>query len=488
MQHFIKKIGLIQNAPLTADFSNNIRAIIQGYRECLDHGADIVIAPAQALCGLNPQDLAFKSSFLRQTQDALNALSHEVCNAPLILGAYTPFSDDSEDGLFAEEIANEAKIITTAIFLIEKDTVTELDEADVTDILGARIYVDTQDDEAIPDEDDVDLIVHLGSAPWCANSAQNDEEKRSWEARSCRCPVVSSHVVGLSDGCVYGGGSLLCDADGRPALRLPFFEVASLVAPIHGTPRARALPDESVLLSQALELAIRQLVRQYGYLSVCLTLDHPQSPLLAAICVSALGAAHVNGVTFSGNGEAAKALGINCHFLDASLVSSSATKLLPQVTSEALEERVRGALLTSQADAMGSLLLCPLTRTEIMSGDFTSYGARACGILAPLGALYQMDAYLLSKQYSEKYPQAFGALTEPNNAKRDLIIHELIDRNLSATEIIRNKSYLYNEHEVRSMQRNLIVSAIKREQLPPILHVEPTAECIHIPPCHRLND
>mgnify|MGYP003290563751 FL=1 len=45
----ISKIGLIQTAPLPGDFSNNLRAIVQGYRECLDHGAEVVIAPAASL-------------------------------------------------------------------------------------------------------------------------------------------------------------------------------------------------------------------------------------------------------------------------------------------------------------------------------------------------------------------------------------------------------------------------------------------------------
>ena len=70
MKYSIKKIGIIQNAPLPGDFSNNLRAIVQGYRECLDHGADIVVAPAAALCGLEPQSLATRSSFLAQTQAA----------------------------------------------------------------------------------------------------------------------------------------------------------------------------------------------------------------------------------------------------------------------------------------------------------------------------------------------------------------------------------------------------------------------------------
>ena len=68
------KIGLIQNDPITADLSRNLRQIVQGYRECLEHGADIVVASAHALCGAGVKDLAKRISFLQQTEDAIETL------------------------------------------------------------------------------------------------------------------------------------------------------------------------------------------------------------------------------------------------------------------------------------------------------------------------------------------------------------------------------------------------------------------------------
>ena len=83
------KIGLVQNNPITADLTLNLRQIVQGYRECLEHGADIVIASAHALCGAGVKDLAKRHSFLQQTEDAIETLAAELSNTPLILGAYT---------------------------------------------------------------------------------------------------------------------------------------------------------------------------------------------------------------------------------------------------------------------------------------------------------------------------------------------------------------------------------------------------------------
>ena len=101
------KIGIIQNAPLTADFSNNLRQIVQGYRECLDHGAELIVASAYALSGANPADLARRESFQRQLRAALDCLSQELGSVPLLLGAYTDLplfipEDIEEDDLLAE--------------------------------------------------------------------------------------------------------------------------------------------------------------------------------------------------------------------------------------------------------------------------------------------------------------------------------------------------------------------------------------------------
>ena len=116
MASSIRRIGIIQNAPLPGDFSNNLRALVQGYRDCIDHGAELVIAPADALCGLDPQDLAERPSFEEQTQRALDALSAELGAAPLILGAYMRFIADDElwDGMLGEDDGMAAAILRSA--------------------------------------------------------------------------------------------------------------------------------------------------------------------------------------------------------------------------------------------------------------------------------------------------------------------------------------------------------------------------------------
>ena len=70
MSKILKKIGIIQSRSLPGAFPDNLRQIVQGYRECLDHGADIVIAPLTALSGPATDDLKRRRSFLRQMEEA----------------------------------------------------------------------------------------------------------------------------------------------------------------------------------------------------------------------------------------------------------------------------------------------------------------------------------------------------------------------------------------------------------------------------------
>lgn len=491
-----RKIGLVQNSPLTADLSNNLRQIVQGYRECLDHGAELVIAPAFALCGPALHDFLNRASFLSQTQSALNALSQELGDAPLLLGACAPLIppdlqvwDEQLDALPEEEGERAADNTLASIvpFLLEKDTVSELADAGMVELGGMKIYVDVGDDTVLPDLSELDLIVHLGTAPWHATAAVEDARQRQWEAVNNEAPVICVRSVGTAEDFLYAGGSCVCSRTGELLLRLPFFENAHQVVALDGRPQSAPLPPPEELLSMALSRGIRDTVRHNGYGGVCLLLDHPNAPLLAALCVEALGSGNVLGVTLSGDAQAAHSLGINHRQLSLGGLFQEADKALGIQDNPSLKSRLTATLLASLAEERGLMLLSPLDRHDIMVGNFTLYG-ESCGYLAPLGNLYTIDVHLLSRRFSEKYPGLFGALTEPSASEQDRIIHELADCNASPSSLLSTPNSPFQENDVRFIQRRLIASALKRSQFPLVLHVDSPAEQLTFPISHRLND
>lgn len=490
----ISKIGLIQTAPLPGDFSNNLRAIVQGYRECLDHGAEIVIAPAASLCGLEPRDLVTRSSFISQTRAALETLASELGEAPLLLAAYTLTISDDElyVGIVGEDDESDPwmdknRTVILTPYLLEKDSVTELENNSTVSIRGAQFYTDTSDEELLPN-DAFDFMVRLPVTPWYAGSAQDDEETRKWEASMAGAHVICCRAVGSVGGNIYGGGSAIYSAEGKTLMRLPFFESAARVIDITRGAHALNLPEAEELLTLALERGIRDNVRNNCFSGVCIPLDHPHSALLGVLCVEALGATNVCGISFDEENTLAEKLGINCYTPRLDSLTEAATALLNGEESAALKERLRTAVAISHAESRGMVLCSPLGRREIMLGEFNLYGLSG-GHLAPLGNLYDVDIYLLSERFREQYSNLFGSLTAPQTGTTNRIIHELADLNTPPSALLREEmSYLFKENDVRLIQRKLVASAIKRSQLPIILHMDPPLEQLHFPLSHRLND
>lgn len=483
----LKKIGIIQNSPLVGDFSANVRSIVQGYRECIDHGAELVVAPAAALCGMEPEDLASRTSFIQQTQRALKTLSQELGTAPLLLGAYTPIRLEDELEFLNDDEPTE-NISLLVPFLLEQGDVTELDDFAVVDINETRVFVAISSESVTPEED-VDLIIKLGDSPWDTETPDKEDEDNTWDAKEAQAPLISIYPVGTAGVHVYGGGSSVYNAQGKAILQLPYFETSNRVVSLSSRLHAAACPGMGELLRLALERGIRDTVCNNGYSGVCLNLDTPNSALLAVLSVNALGSGNVSGITFGKNSDLAKKLGINYQEIDAEAVVQTALPLLfNEEDKQELSERMKASLLSTYAEKRGLMLLSTLSRTQIMLGNYTIYG-ESCGYLAPLGNLYEIDLYLLCHQLREKHSEIIPAMPIPAENGQDRIIHELVDNNIAAGQLLHPEcNYLFKENDVRLVQRKIIASALKRSQLPLILRVDSLQQQKKYPISHRMND
>ncbi len=497
----LSKIGIIQNAPLTADLSNNLRQIVQGYRECLDHGAQLVIAASDALCGHELQALAYRRSFLHQTRMALKALSAELGSVPLILGAYTFLFDDEQyesnaspkvlhefDMICNDEAEREKAIPTVVPYLLEHDTVTELIEGEVTDIHGTQVYIDCDDMEILPEYHPLHLIVRLPDKPWYAGGEGDDARTRCWEARHCGVPVIQVKSVGTADGKLFDGGSALYGSNGQVVERLPFFEPGNRVLDLKK--RSRASNDEEVnnILRRALVRGIYDTVRNNGYSGVSICMDQKNAPLLVALSILALGADNVWGVTFEGNCALAETMGISCRQINIAPVSAEAAACMAGTDSRELQSRLAAAMQVTLSEQRGFMQLTALSRNEIMTGNFTLYG-ESCGYLAPLANLYEEEVCLLCKQLRKEFPCLASIPEYPENPELNFIIRDLADKNLPSSALLEGLgSSDYKENDVRLVQRKIIASALKRSQFPMTLHIEPDEEQNSYPISHRLND
>ncbi len=488
------KIGIIQNAPLTADFSANLRNIVQAYRDCIDRGAELIIAPAYALTGAEVQDLSKRHSFQEQNQLALETLAKEIAHAPLLLASYgTAIPTDDEENLFSILEAQDFIIDVPHILcpvLLEDGAVTQLEEGYPCEIAGLKVYVEVGDEDSATDYDDLDLFVRLSTGPWYAGASEDIEDSRRWETQINNCPLINVHSTGYAEGNVYAGGSCYYDEEGTPVQRLPFFETAQAVITLGAKGRARALPEPELLLRDALICSLRDYTRNMGYVGIAIDLDQVNSSLLALLSAEAVGAQNVRAYSFSQlTFEAEQALGIKVTQLKNPVTEELKTSI-PQVqedTLPSLEARMKATLLSSLAEQEGLVLISSLGRHQLMMGDFTLYG-ETCGKLLPFGGLYEMDLYLLSKYMSDERPDYFGALMEPSRPQMDKIIHRMQDNNCSAHYIIHEGEGELSENDVRLVQRRILTSAEKRVQLPTVLELSSQEERFTFPICHRLSD
>lgn len=490
------KIGIIQNAPLTADFSQNLRQIVQGYRACLDHGPDLIIAPACALCGAETQDLANRRSFLAQALQAMECLAKELGETPLLLANYTSMpelmhmeaEDEDDDGAAEPEIWHSAPTRGLMVpYLLEQGNITELEDSEVVDFENFSIYVDLHDEEVLIDDMEPDFIIHLPQNSWHGHAAQEEEEKRQWEAQTNGVPVVCVRHIGTANGHIFAGGSGVYLPNGSTQVRLPFFQKDNKTCTLGGSITAKSLPREEELLAEALKQGIRDYANQNGFRGVCLPLDAKYSPLLAILSAEALGSHDVHGITFQKNTQVAKTLGLHIRELNLTDLCENAATVLELEPDHVLRSRLENTALMTYADSKYLMPLSVVTRHDLLTGDFTLYGESG-GYLAPLGNLYTMDAHMLSVYYKEKYGDLFGTLEVPAAPEHDRILHELADRNISAGALLNEHVCPFREDDVHSMQRRIIASALKRTQAPIVLHVDRESERINLPYHHRLND
>ncbi len=476
------KLGLIQSTAVTADFAHNLRAIIQGYRACIDQGAGLVVASAHALSGPDLEDIKLRESFLEQSQLALNYLSQEVGAVPLILAAWSSeLSPDDQWALFELEGEREHGLGHAFLtpFLLENGKVTQLEESEAFDLLGLRVAVELSDEEILVEECQLDLLLYLFNTPWQQGQSQKDEDKLHWCASANRCAVLGLRSLGSSTQHIYGGGSYLYNAKAVKIAHLAHFSEqyatfdlakSKVIAPV-------TLPA-ALQLRQALIYSLASTTKQQMKEGICLILASPQSILLAELAIEALGAANVHCLSFQQMTLPESLYGVSYQQISLGELPSQvlqSANLAHNVLLSA-NQRLRATILMSYAEAHDLLPLTSLNRRQLLTGDFVNAG-QASAFYLPFASLYENELQQLGRCDSV-----------PPMAPSDRILQEIHDSNTCPSELIARSPERFPEHEVRRLQRRVQLSEPMRAQLPPILELRPKEQQARYPIYHRFND
>jgi NAD+ synthase (glutamine-hydrolysing) len=389
-----------------------------------------------------------------------------------------------------------------------------------------------------------ELAVNLNASPYYAGRLHERETMLATRAADASIPVVYANLVGGQDELVFDGGSLVFDAQGDLVARAKQFEEDLLVVELDVRPafrkrlldprgRARSAPLEEIAVSdahltsraarprcepvlppvrevyEALVLGTRDYVRKNGFSDVHFGLSGGvDSALVAAIAVDALGAEHVTGVLmpsrFSSDhsitdAEAVAAnLGIAtllvpiepAHEAFESMLDEVLSSRPPNLAEENVQARIRGNVLMTISNKLGSLVLTTGNKSEMATGYATLYGDMAGGFAVikdvPKTLVYALCADRNERAGREVIPASI--LTKPPSAELrleqkdsdslpeyeqlDPILEGYVEDDRGTADLVDDG---FDPAVVRRIARLVDRNEYKRRQAPPGVRVSPKA-------------
>ena len=427
------RIALAQIDTCVGDIDGNTATILEWCERAAGHGATLVAFPEMTLTGYPIEDLAFRASFRRAAEDALDRLAAALVDGGLgRLAVVVGTLGQSADG----RPTNEAAVLRDGAVIAryakhhlpnygvfdEYRIFSPGHERCVVEIDGRRIGLVIcediwQDGGPVAEMDDagISLLLVINGSPYEEGKGHVRTELCVRRAREINAPVAYVNMVGAQDDLVFDGGSFVVGADGRLLASVPQFDEHLLIwnLPDDDVPPEAAEiappmePDEEVY--RALVLGLRDYVVKNGFHSVVLGLSGGiDSALVAAISADAVGGRNVVGVSMPSRyssdhskddaADLAARIGADYRVQPiGALVAAFEQQLgVDGVAAENIQARVRGVILMAISNTEGQLVLATGNKSELATGYSTIYGD-AVGGFAPLKDVDKSRVWALSR-------------------------------------------------------------------------------------------
>ena len=466
------RIAIAQMETRAGDFAQTGRRMVEYARRAADAGADLLLFPMAALCGVTPVQRAEREGFLLDLMECLLLLVDELacpCLVPLLI--------DTDEAPLAEALLIDEGELRPVRLAARLDAMAAGDgDAPADDALpeiafrGARLGVAfTYDDLDVYDDYDydVDVIAFLSpygfavDDPSSALGTSLTEGRFLADAEATGAWIVGVGSLGCYDAQVFCGSSFVLAPWGELAAQAPTLEEDLLVCDVDPSaegpladPVTPEIYDAPLMTWGALGAGLSALVHEAGATGACVAVTSELASMLAAVlAVDALGPTNVGAVIAAGekDGEAGslvRALRLDeknveyvsvdaddpegaCDLMEVSLARMARrTGLVPlgaaDKTGRALgggAPRVSAARIEPFADVYRSdLLALARTRTTISP-------------VIPLAALARYDVPDLG-------PNVDGpASAEARLAFVDLVLSGLLEWELSVSDIVAERGH-----------------------------------------------
>ncbi|WP_375000015.1 NAD+ synthase [Aeromicrobium sp. CTD01-1L150] len=355
------RLALAQVNPRVGDLSGNTELVLASARDAAAAGAHLLVMPEMVLNGYPIEDLAYRASFIRASQDAVPELARRLDQEGLgDLVVVVGHLDSAKDHIDVERLGvpknaptNSASVLTGGRVVTRYDKhhlpnygvfdefrhFVPGNETQVIQVRGVDVALAICEDiwqdgpSAAADAAEAGLLVVLNGSPYEAAKDDSRLELCARRAREGDCALAYVNLVGGQDELVFDGDSLVVDATGELLARTAQFEPELLVVDLDLPAATAAMPDSDTRfhglrvhrtvisadtaapyepLSPALTerwddlgerywaivLGLRDYVRKNGASSVLLGLSGGiDSTLVGTIAVDALGPENVFGVS-----------------------------------------------------------------------------------------------------------------------------------------------------------------------------------------------
>ncbi|WP_084260533.1 NAD+ synthase [Thiothrix lacustris] len=508
------RIALAQLNVCVGDVQDNLRKVREAILHAREQQADVVVFPELVLAGYPPEDLLFRPDFIAQMQAGVEALAVDAHGITVILGAPVQRAGLLQnmacvlrDGEVLAEYAKQC--LPNYRVFDEKRYFTPGTEPLVIEVAGVKLGLLICEDiwEDAPAKAAViagaEALCVLNASPFSYDKQAQRTELLQRQASTTGCALAYVNVVGGQDELVFDGDSMLLDAAGNIVFRAQAFvegvfvqdwDVGSVCRGVLHTPS-----DLTPMIYQAITTGIRDYVHKNGFSRVLLGLSGGiDSALVLALAVDALGAENVEAVmmpfhytsemSVEDAYQQAAWLGVHYRNLPIADIYNSFTGLLApefgdrpvDVTEQNLQARIRGVLLMSLSNKLGSLLLSTSNKSESAVGYATLYGDMAGGF-SPLKDVYKLQVYQLA-EYRNTLGQAIPqrVIERPPSAELapgqvdqdslppyevlDAILQRFIENDEVLDEIVADG---FDAAIVRRVVNLVLLSEYKRRQAAP---------------------
>jgi NAD+ synthase (glutamine-hydrolysing) len=466
------RLALAQTNSVVGDVAGNAARVTSLIEEARKADADLVLFPELVVTGYPPEDLLLRPGFVRAARRAVEGIAKATRGITALVGA-PQLDTDLFNACFVlahgevrcvykkRYLPNYGVFDEDRYFAPGRDLVM-LRFGEV--LVGPTICEDIWQPGPPATElalAGAQLVANISASPFHVGKDREREEMLKVRARDNSCFVAFCNAVGGQDELIFDGHSVVLDDEGNVLARAPGFEEALLVVdvdpvaavgrrlrdarrrslarerrrPLQLTdvelppPReqsAPAHPEPAPLIEDleqmrlALELGLRDYVTKNGFGDVVVSVSGGiDSALVAALCVEALGAERVHGVTmpsrYSSEGtrsdawRLAELLGIDFREVAIEPIVETFTGALASsfegrdtdLTEENLQARIRGTLLMALSNKFGWLVIASGNKSELSVGYSTLYGDLAGGF-ALIKDVYKTDVFRLSRWLNER--------------------------------------------------------------------------------------